>query len=74
MTHPALFDDATLDATASAASKPGPTLSQRFMHWLAAKAEAERDAEIAAFIAERGGQFTDEVEREISRRYGGMAG
>jgi Tfp pilus assembly protein PilZ len=74
MTHPALFDVDTLDATVLAAPKTERTVVQRVVSWITAKATAERDAEIAAFIDERGGQFTDEIEREISRRFGGMAG
>jgi hypothetical protein len=74
MTHPALFDDAELDTTASGTQQSGRSVVQRFVSWIAAKASAERDAEIAAFIDDRGGQFTDEIEREISRRFGGMSG
>jgi hypothetical protein len=74
MTHPVLFDDVALDATPARAPTAGRNMAQRVVSWFAAKASAERDAEIAAFISDRGGQFTDEMEREISRRFGGMAG
>jgi hypothetical protein len=70
MTHPALFNDDALDLPTAT----GPSLLQRVAAWYGRKATAERDAEIAAFIDDRGGQFTDEIEREIGRRFGGMAG
>jgi hypothetical protein len=73
MTHPALLNDVGRDATpTNAAAQPG--LMQRVISWYVTKANAERDAEIGAFIDERGGRLTDEVEREISRRFGGLAG
>jgi hypothetical protein len=72
MTHPELFNDDALDLPTAA--RPGASLIQRLVAWYGRKANAERDAEIAAFINDRGGQFTDEMEREISRRFGGMAG
>jgi hypothetical protein len=72
MTHPALFNDDALNLPADSASSVG--LLQRVINWYSRKANAERDAEIAAFVNDRGGQFTDEMEREISRRFGGMAG
>jgi hypothetical protein len=73
-THPALYNhDAEFDVTAAtSANRQG--LFQRLAAWYMAKVHAERDAEIVAFIADRGGQFNDEMEREISRRFGGMAG
>jgi hypothetical protein len=68
-------DDASLDLTAASRAKThGLGLLQRVSAWYTAKVHAERDAEIVAFIEERGGQFNDEMEREISRRFGGMAG
>lgn len=42
--------------------------------WLSARDHKAVDGEIAAFIAARGGEITDDLEREISRRFGGMAG
>jgi hypothetical protein len=65
---------AELDIVAGSPDSAKIGLLQRVSTWFTAKVHAERDAEIAAFVAERGGQFTDEMEREISRRFGGLAG
>jgi hypothetical protein len=74
MNHPALFN-AAADLTAAATdAHEGTGVVARVVAWFNAKVHAERDAEIAAFIEQRGGQFTDEMEREISRRFGGIAG
>ncbi len=35
---------------------------------------AQRESEVARYIAANGGQLTDEMEREISRRFGRSAG
>jgi hypothetical protein len=53
--------------------RSGWGLLGRLTGWYLAKAHAERDAEIAAYVAQRGGRLTDELERDISRRFGGMA-
>jgi hypothetical protein len=77
ITHPALFsDDATVGSTTASRSRQSATrgLWSRLAVWYAAKVQAERDAEIVAFIAERGGNFSDEMEREISRRFGSISG
>jgi hypothetical protein len=75
-THSALFSHAAdLDVTAASNSKASNQgVVKRIAAWYMAKVHAERDAEIVAFIDERGGQFNDEMEREISRRFGGLAG
>ena len=76
-THPALFNhdaDVEFSAATAASTTTAAGLLGRIVAWYTAKAHAERDAEIAAFIEDRGGRFTDEMEREISRRFGGMAG
>ena len=73
--HSAHLDDADLGLTAAARTRASSqSLLQRLSAWYMAKVYAERDAEIVAFIDERGGQFNDEMEREISRRFGGLAG
>jgi hypothetical protein len=70
-----LFQASDVTSSASIESPSAvPNPLRRIMSWYAAKVQAERDAEIAAFVAERGGKFTDEMEREISRRFGGLAG
>jgi hypothetical protein len=75
-THSALFNHAAdLDVTTAADSNANSQgVLKRIAAWYMAKVHAERDAEIVAFIDERGGQFNDEMEREISRRFGGLAG
>jgi hypothetical protein len=76
-THPALYDhdsDVEFHAATDVSKTTTAGLLGRIFAWYAAKAHAERDAEIASFIEDRGGQFTDEMEREISRRFGGLAG
>jgi hypothetical protein len=40
---------------------------------IAASRRAEAEREIARFIESQGGRLTDEVEREISRRFGSPA-
>jgi hypothetical protein len=73
--HPALAtNDTDLDVTVSSAHAHTPSLLQRISTWYMAKVHAERDAEIVAFIEDRGGQFNDAMEREISRRFGSTAG
>jgi hypothetical protein len=74
MNHPALFNTAADLTSATTDAYEGKGVVARVVAWFNAKVNAERDAEIAAFIDQRGGQFTDEMEREISRRFGGMAG
>jgi hypothetical protein len=38
------------------------------------RAQAKQDGRIGLFIANNGGRLTDDLEREISRRFGAMAG
>jgi hypothetical protein len=75
-THSTLYThDAELKLTGASGSEvTGVSLLRRLAAWYTLKIHAERDAEIVAFIEERGGQFNDAMEREISRRFGGMAG
>jgi hypothetical protein len=61
----------TTDLTETAPRKP---LLQRFGAWVEAKYRQDLDAEITAFVAERGGIMTDDMEREIGSRFGSMAG
>ena len=74
--QPAYFEGTADLATVSTFGHQASSTSiwQRLRAWYMAKLNAERDAEIAAFVEERGGQFTDDLEREISRRFGGHAG
>jgi hypothetical protein len=36
--------------------------------------QADRTSDVGAFIAANGGMLTDDLEREISRRFGNLAG
>lgn len=45
-------------------------VSERF----AASRQQKVDAEVGRFIASHGGQLTDDLERQISRRFGSSAG
>jgi hypothetical protein len=71
--HPALVDDLDVSIVSGSHAK-ALNLLKRISAWYVAKMHADRDAEIVAFIQDRGGQFNDEMEREISRRFGGVAG
>ena len=51
-----------------------PTFWQRFFAAMEQSRRRQAEREIARFIAMRGGTLTDEVEREISRKFGGLAG
>jgi hypothetical protein len=44
------------------------------LDWLAAANETDESASIAAYIEQNGGVLTDQLEREISRKFGHMAG
>lgn len=64
-------------ATAKPAS--GKSLLRRlydgYVNWFVASQHARTDSEIERFIAARGGVLTDEIERDISRKFGsGMIG
>ncbi|HEX8168711.1 MAG TPA: hypothetical protein VF601_23365 [Beijerinckiaceae bacterium] len=50
---------------------PRPNLLVRLLHAVVASRRARAEAEVARFIEERGGRVTDDLEREISRRFGG---
>lgn len=64
-----LLNTSTLAPEAPAAT--GPSLIDRLRGFFG-RDRAEND--VAAFIQANGGVMTDQIEREISRRYGGMVG
>lgn len=68
----ATYLDPTDYLAADAGAKPG--FVSTVLGWLSAHDAKAVDGEIAAFIVARGGEITDDLEREISRRFGGMAG
>ena len=49
-------------------------LFKAFFQRLARSCQEANDAAIAEFIESRGGQLTDDLERQISRRFGNHAG
>ena len=51
------------------AESAAPDATMQYGRW---KAQAE--SEVATFIEHHGGVITDDIEREISRRYGSIAG
>ncbi len=65
----------TLDFTAApsvktkAATKAGPGLFSRFYTALMAARLRQAEREVARYLANTGGKFTDEAEREIERRF-----
>jgi hypothetical protein len=61
--------------SASASHKDAsPGLWQRFENFLRSVQMTEQETEVERFINARGGALTDDLEREISRRFGNMAG
>lgn len=58
----------------AADTEPRSGLLGAVINWLSTRETETVDGKIAAFIAARGGVMTDDLEREISRRFGGMAG
>jgi hypothetical protein len=78
MTRSIGFDLDAIDATQVAApsvrAPQKPSLFARFMTAMMVSRQRAADREIERFIAMRGGRLTDETEREISRRYGNLAG
>jgi hypothetical protein len=68
------FDDLSVAAVEPAATTGRPSFWSRLINSLAASRRASADREIATFIAANGGQLTDHLEREISRRFGYAVG
>lgn len=57
--------------------KSGTSFAKMFFERVAAffaHDNAKQESEIATFIEHRGGVLTDDIEREISRRFGNIAG
>ena len=61
-----------------AGREPKSLLPSNLLHdivsWFASRKHSRQDSEIASFINEHGGVMTDDLERQISRRFGSMAG
>jgi hypothetical protein len=59
---------------ATHATSRGPGLWQRFENFLRSVQMTEQESAVERFINANGGSLTDDLEREISRRFGNMAG
>jgi hypothetical protein len=68
------FDLDAMDATQVVQAPQKPGMFARFMTALMESRQRAADREIERYIALRGGRLTDETEREISRRFGNLAG
>ena len=68
------FNLDAMDATQVVPTAPKPGFFARFQAALMLSRQRTADREIERFIAMRGGRLTDETEREISRRFGNLAG
>lgn len=60
---------------------PRPNLMARASDFLRAierkievSARSKRESNVSKFLAENGGHVTDDIEREMSRRFGGIVG
>jgi len=53
------------------AGHPRPGIFARLLNALMTMQRARAEAEVARFIDRNGGRITDDLEREISRRFGG---
>ena len=58
-------------AAVADAGHPRPQFFSRLMQAVVASRRARAEAEVGRFIERNGGQLTDHLEREISRRFGG---
>lgn len=54
--------------------KPTPSIFSRMYAAVLESRQRQADREIEQFINRQGGMLTDSMEREISRRYGTLAG
>lgn len=69
MIRAATFNAGTFDEEGAKRSRT-PSLLSRFVASLRASRERAASQEIARYIELNGGELTDALEREISRRYG----
>ena len=74
-THDAAEFDSTAVIIGSRAPSAGIVSILKALATRANKARARRvDSEVGAFLEAHGGQLTDDLERQISRRFGTHAG
>ena len=71
----ALYDDATVNATfAEAPAVKAPSVWTRMLEAFASSRRRQAENAVERYIAINGGRLTDNMEREISRKFGRMAG
>ncbi len=71
----ALYDDATIDATITKApAVKGPSVWTRMLEAFASSRRRQAESAVERYIAMNGGRLTDNMERDISRKFGRMAG
>ncbi len=68
----ALYDTGTADVGTTEAK--GPSIWARMAAALTRSRQRKADSAIERYIRANGGQLTDSLERDISRRFGHMAG
>ena len=68
----ALYDNVAV--TADTAAGKGPSIWTRMIEALAASRQRRAEQAVERYIAMNGGRLTDNLERDISRKFGRMAG
>ena len=68
----ALFDN--FPAAADEAVATAPSIWTRMIEAMAASRQRTAERAVERYIAQNGGQLTDDMERAISRKFGRMAG
>ena len=68
----ALYDD--FPATAGTGLGKSPSIWARLIEAVAASRQRKSERAVERYIAHNGGQLTDDLERQISRKFGRMAG
>jgi hypothetical protein len=71
--EPCSVNGASAVAVSDAGSRRGG-IFQRFAAAVRASRQRAVEREVERFINQNGGRLTDELEREISRRFGGIVG
>ncbi len=66
--------DGAVTSGADTAAPKGPSIWARMAKALTASRQRKADSAIERYIQANGGQLTDGLERDISRRFGYMAG
>lgn len=78
MANTFIHDAAEFDSTAVIVDRQPSASVSGFLKSLAERFSVMRqrrvDAEVGEFIAQHGGQLTDDLERQISRRFGSPTG